>query len=56
MTDERQQLHFAQIFAICKRLGVPTRLEHVWFGLMRLPEGTFSTRQGNVIKLEKLLD
>ncbi|MCX6993775.1 MAG: arginine--tRNA ligase [Kiritimatiellaeota bacterium] len=56
VTDERQQLHFAQIFAICKRLGIPTRLEHVWFGLMRLPEGTFSTRQGNVIKLEKLLD
>ncbi len=56
VTDERQQLHFAQIFAISKRLGVPTRLEHVWFGLMRLPEGTFSTRQGNVIKLEKLLD
>jgi len=56
VTDERQQLHFAQIFAICKRLGIATRLEHVWFGLMRLPEGTFSTRQGNVIKLEKLLD
>ncbi|MFA5044029.1 MAG: arginine--tRNA ligase [Kiritimatiellia bacterium] len=56
VTDERQQLHFAQFFAICKRLGVPTLLEHVWFGLMRLPEGTFSTRQGNVIKLEKLLD
>lgn len=56
VTDERQQLHFAQIFSICKRLGVPTRLEHIWFGLMRLPEGTFSTRQGNVIKLEKLLD
>ena len=31
-------------------------LEHVWFGLMRLPEGTFSTRQGNVIKLDALLD
>jgi arginyl-tRNA synthetase len=29
---------------------------HVWFGLMRLAEGTFSTRQGNVIKLELLLD
>ncbi|MEI7946437.1 MAG: arginine--tRNA ligase [bacterium] len=31
-------------------------LEHVCFGLMRLPEGTFSTRQGNVIKLDALLD
>jgi arginyl-tRNA synthetase len=56
VTDERQQLHFKQFFAICRRLGVTVQLEHVWFGLMRLPEGTFSTRQGNVIKLDRLLD
>ncbi len=56
VTDERQQLHFKQFFAVVRRLGVKTELVHVWFGLMRLPEGTFSTRQGNVIKLERLLD
>ena len=56
VTDERQQLHFKQFFAVCAKLGYTTHLEHVWFGLMRLPEGTFSTRQGNVIKLETLLD
>jgi len=56
VTDERQQLHFRQFFSICRKLGVVTRLDHVWFGLMRLPEGTFSTRQGNVIRLEALLD
>jgi arginyl-tRNA synthetase len=56
VTDERQQLHFRQIFAVARRLGIKTSLVHVWFGLMRLPEGTFSTRQGNVIKLERLLD
>ncbi len=56
VTDERQQLHFRQVFAIARRLGVNMGLEHVWFGLMRLPEGVFSTRQGNVIKLERLLD
>lgn len=56
VTDERQQLHFKQFFAVCRRLGVTSSLVHIWFGLMRLPEGTFSTRQGNVIKLEKLLD
>ena len=56
VTDERQQLHFKQVFTVSRKLGVKTRLEHVWFGLMRLPEGTFSTRQGNVIKLERLLD
>lgn len=56
VTDERQQLHFRQVFSVARKLGATTRLEHVWFGLMRLPEGTFSTRQGNVIKLEKYLD
>lgn len=58
VTDERQQLHFRQFFAICDKLGLcgKTRLQHVWFGLMRLPDATFSTRQGNVIKLETLLD
>jgi arginyl-tRNA synthetase len=56
VTDERQQLHFRQVFAISRRLGVRTRLEHVWFGLMRMPEGTISTREGNAIRLETLLD
>ncbi len=56
ITDERQQLHFRQFFTICGKLGCATRLDHVWFGLMRLPNATFSTRQGNVIKLERLLD
>jgi arginyl-tRNA synthetase len=56
VTDDRQQLHFKQFFAVCKRLSVTTELAHICFGLMRLPEGTFSTRQGNVIKLERLLD
>lgn len=56
VTDERQQLHFKQFFAVTRRMGIRASLVHVWFGLMRLPEATFSTRQGNVIKLEKLLD
>lgn len=64
VTDERQQLHFRQVFAILRRLGYKTDLDHVWFGLMRLPaspealarEATFSTREGNVIKLESLLN
>ena len=56
VTDERQQLHFKQFFTIAAKLGCQSQLEHVWFGLMRLPDATFSTRQGNVIKLEALLD
>jgi arginyl-tRNA synthetase len=56
VTDERQQLHFKQFFTIAKKLGMEANLVHVWFGLMRLPEATFSTREGNVIKLADLLD
>ncbi len=56
VTDERQQLHFKQFFCISEKLGMKANLVHVWFGLMRLPEATFSTREGNVIKLAALLD
>ncbi|HEY5653507.1 MAG TPA: arginine--tRNA ligase [Pontiella sp.] len=56
VTDERQQLHFKQFFKISEKLGLDANLVHVWFGLMRLPEATFSTREGNVIKLAALLD
>jgi len=56
VTDERQQLHFRQFFNIADKLGLQANLVHVWFGLMRLPEATFSTREGNVIKLAALLD
>ncbi len=56
VTDERQQLHFRQFFSVSRKLGCAAELVHVWFGLMRLPEGAFSTRQGNVIKLELMLD
>ena len=56
VTDERQQLHFRQFFCISNKLNMDANLVHVWFGLMRLPEATFSTREGNVIKLSALLD
>lgn len=56
ITDEGQQLHFRQLFAVVRKLGVEAELEHIWFGIMRLPEGKFSTRDGNVIRLETFLD
>ncbi|HAL92571.1 MAG TPA: arginine--tRNA ligase [Verrucomicrobia bacterium] len=56
VTDERQQLHFRQFFALAKKAGATTQLRHIWFGLMRLPEGLLSTRKGTAIKLDLLLD
>jgi arginyl-tRNA synthetase len=55
VTDERQQLHFRQLAAVGRRLEIGN-LEHVWFGLMRMPEGTISTRGGRILSLEALLD
>lgn len=56
VTDEGQQLHFRQLFAVARRMGIRAELEHIWFGIMRLPEGKFSTRDGNVIRLETFMD
>ena len=56
VTDERQQDHFKQFFAITEMLGWNVEKDHVWFGIMRFADGIFSSRKGNVIKLEELLD
>lgn len=56
LTDERQQDHFRQFFRITEKLGWNVEKHHVWFGIMRFADGVFSTRKGNVIRLEQLLD
>ena len=58
ITDERQQDHFRQIFKISEILGDGFDYEkvHVWFGIMRFKDGIFSSRKGNIIKLNDLLD
>jgi len=55
--DVAQNLHFKQLFQAAERFtwyhgeGV-----HVNFGRMSFKDGSFSTRKGNVIKLEEVLD
>lgn len=56
LTDERQQDHFKQFFKITDILGWDVEKYHIWFGIMRFADGVFSTRKGNVIRLEELLD
>jgi arginyl-tRNA synthetase len=53
-----QILHMQQIFATVEKLDpwFKGRLVHTPFGLIRLPEGKMSTRKGNVIFLEDVLD
>lgn len=55
-----QNLHFRQIFEVAKLLNVEEKyingLEHVSYGMVHLKSGKMSTREGNVIKVEELLN
>ncbi len=60
LTSYEQTLHFKQVFEVAKLLGIDEKytngLEHVSFGMVLLPTGKMSTRGGNVIKLNDLLN
>ena len=55
-----QTLHFKQVFEVAKLLGIEEKytngLKHVPFGMVSLPTGKMSTREGNIVKLEELLN
>ncbi len=59
LTSYEQVLHFKQVFEVAKLLGLDEKyikgLTHISFGMVLLPTGKMSTREGNIIKLEELL-
>ncbi len=57
VTGSEQKLHFQQAFKILSLLGRPyaSKLHHLPFGLISLPEGAISTRAGRVVFLEDVL-
>jgi arginyl-tRNA synthetase len=57
VVDVAQEYYFRQLFATLQRLGweLP-HLEHVIFGRMRFQDRKMSTRKGNILKLEEVLD
>ena len=57
VTDDRQKLHFRQLFAAARWWGYTPVLEHVYFGKILGDDGKpFRTRSGDMIRLEDLLD
>ena len=60
LTSYEQVLHFKQVFEVAKLLGIDKKytdgLQHIPFGMVLLPTGKMSTREGKVIKLEDLLN
>ncbi len=60
VTSYEQILHFKQVFTVAKYLGLDEKyikgLEHVSYGMVLLPSGKMSTREGNIVKIEDLLN
>lgn len=55
-----QILHFRQLFRIVELMNIDKKyikgLKHIPYGMVRLPSGKMSTREGNVIKVSDLLE
>lgn len=58
VTGNEQSLHFAQWMKVVELMGYPWAggLEHVAYGMYLFEGGKMSTRRGEVIKIEDLLD
>ncbi len=57
IVGSEQELHFRQVFAAAEKLGLdPEGSEHISYGLLSLPDGSMSSRQGRIIRLEDVLD
>ncbi len=58
VVDQRQSLHFEQVFRGARKSGIAGKaiLEHIGFGTMNGPDGKpFKTRAGGVMRLEDLI-
>lgn len=57
VVDQRQSLHFSQVFAVSKLLGIDMSFDHVGFGTILGTDGTpLKTRDGGTVLLRDLLD
>ncbi len=58
VVGKEQKNHFKQVFAVMDRLGFPDvdKCRHITFGLVKFKDAAFSTRKGNAIQLNDLLD
>jgi len=55
VVGKEQELYFRQFGAALPKLGINVPCIHVTFGLVRLPEGRMSTREGRVVFLEDVI-
>lgn len=58
IVGQEQKLHFQQVFGVLRRMELPwaSRCEHVPFGLYRFKDAKMSTRKGNFVTLDEVLE
>lgn len=60
VTSYEQDLHFKQVFSVSKYLNLDEKylkgLKHISYGMYSLKTGKMSTRKGNFVKLEDILN
>lgn len=56
LVDVRQGLYFKQLGEVMRRRGVTIPFSFIGYEIVRLPEGTMSSRKGNVVTYQGLRD
>jgi arginyl-tRNA synthetase len=58
VVDVAQELHFKQVFKVMELFDstIREKLEHVMFGRLSFPDGSMSTRKGNIIPVTDVLN
>jgi arginyl-tRNA synthetase len=58
VVDKRQELHFKQVFKVLELMGFENakKCYHLQYDFVELPDGAMSSRKGNIIPLQSLID
>jgi arginyl-tRNA synthetase len=54
VTDDRQSFYFKQLFTTLKRMDFKASLTHIPYEMVNLPDGTMSSRSGNIVTFDNL--
>lgn len=58
VVDNRQSLHFKQVFKTLEKMGFENAKDcyHLQYEMVELPDGAMSSRKGNVVPIQTLID
>lgn len=58
VVDKRQEHHFKQVFKVLELMGLEnaSRCFHLQYDFVELPDGAMSSRKGNIVPLQSLID